>query len=49
MNIVSQVCKPHKFESLKPNFTDIRGLSPNFVGCEYFLESKSPDAIGSYV
>ena len=38
--------KPHNFEShnyLKLSFTNIRGLRSNFVDCESFLESNSPD------
>ena len=37
-------CKPDNFESrnsLKLNFTNIRGLRLNFVKCESFLESNS--------
>ena len=46
MAILSKVCKPDNFEShnsLKLSFTNIRGLRSNFVGCESFLESISPD------
>ena len=46
MVILSKACKPHNFEShnsLKLSFTNIRGLRSNFVDCESFLESNSPD------
>ena len=46
MAILSKGCKPDNFEahnSLKLSFTNIRGLRSNFVECEYFLESNSPD------
>ena len=46
MAILSKTCKPDNFEShnfLKPSFTNIWGLSTNFVDCESFLESTSPD------
>ena len=48
MAILSKGSKPDKFEpqnSLKLIFTNIRGLCSNFVECEYFLESKSPDIL----
>ena len=48
MTILSKVCKPHNFEShnsLKLIFTNIRGLRLNFVDCEFFLESNSPDIL----
>ena len=48
MAILSQVCKPDNFEShnsLKLSFTNIRGLRLNFVDCEAFLESNSPDIL----
>ena len=38
---LSKGCKPDNFEShksVKPNFTNIRGLRLNFVECECFLE-----------
>ena len=47
MAILSKECKPDNFEShnsLKLSFTNIRGLS-NFVECESFLESNSPDIL----
>ena len=47
MVILSKVCKP-EFEShnsLKRSFTNIRGLRWNFVDCESFLESSSPDIL----
>ena len=46
MTILSKACKPDNFEphnSLKPNFTNIRGLRSNFVECESFHESNSLD------
>ena len=46
MVILSKACKPDNFElhnSLKLSFTNIRGLRSNFVDCEFFLESNSPD------
>ena len=48
MAILSKACKPDNFEShnsLKLCFTNIRGLRSNFVDCESFLESKSPDIL----
>ena len=48
MAILSKGCKPDKFEphnSLKLSFTNIRGLRSNFVECESFLESNSPDIL----
>ena len=46
--VISQACKPDNFEShnsLNLNFTNIRGLRLNFVDCESFLESNSPDIL----
>ena len=46
MAILSKACKPDNFEShnsLKLSFTNIWGLRSNFVDCESFLESNSPD------
>ena len=46
--ILSKGCKPDNFEphnSLKLSFTNIRGLCSNFVECESFLESNSPDIL----
>ena len=46
MAILSKACKADNFEShnsLKLRFTNIRGLSSNFVNCESVLESNSPD------
>ena len=46
--ILSKACKPDNFElhnSLKLSFTNIRGLRSNFVDCESFLESNSPDIL----
>ena len=48
MAILSKRCKPDNFEphnSLKLSFTNIRGLRSNFVECESFLESNSPDIL----
>ena len=48
MAILSIGCKPDNFEphnSLKLSFTNIRELRPNFVECESFLESNSPDIL----
>ena len=48
MAILSKSCKPDSFQShnsLKPSFTNIWGLHSNFVDCEYFLESNSPDIL----
>ena len=48
MTILSKACKPDNFEShnsLKLSFTNIRGFSSNFVDCEPFLESNSPDIL----
>ena len=48
MTILSKESKPDNFESrdsLKLNFTNIRGLLSNFVGCESFLESNSPNIL----
>ena len=45
MAILSKVCKSDNFElhnSLKLNFL---GLCSNFVCCESFLESHSPDIL----
>ena len=46
MAISSKACKPDNFEShnsLNLSFTNIRGLHSNFVDCESFLGSNSPD------
>ena len=48
MAILSKVCKPDNFEShnsLKLSFTNIRGLRSDFVDCESFLDSNSPDIL----
>ena len=48
MVILSKACKSDNFEShnsLKLSFTNIRGLRSNFVDCESFLESNSPDIL----
>ena len=49
MVILLKECKPNNFElhnSLKLSFTNIRGFCSNFVDCEPFLESNSPDILG---
>ena len=51
MAILPKACKPDNFEShnsLKLSFTNIRGLRSNFVDCESFLESNSPDILALY-
>ena len=48
MTILSKACKPDNFEwhnSLKLSFMNIRGLCSNFVDCESFPESNSPDIL----
>ena len=48
MTILSKAYKPDNFEShnsLNLSFTNIRGLRSNFVDCESFLESNSPDIL----
>ena len=48
MTILSKACKPDNFElhnSLKFSFKNIQGLPSNFVDCESFLESNSPDIL----
>ena len=48
MAILSKTCKQDIFElhnSLKLSFMNIRGLRLNFVNCESFLESNSPDIL----
>ena len=48
MVILSKGFKPDNFElhnSLKLSFTNILGLRSNFVDCESFLESNSPDIL----
>ena len=48
MAILSKGCKPDNFEphsSLKLSFTNIWGLRSNFVECESFLDSNSPDIL----
>ena len=45
---IIKTAKPDDFEShnsLKLGFTNIRGLCSNFVDCESFLESNSPDIL----
>ena len=51
MTILSKACKPDNFElhnSLKLSFMNIRGLRSNFVDCESFLESNSPEILALY-
>ena len=47
MYVCMYVCKTADYfeshNSSKHTFTNIRGLLSNFVGCEFFLESNSPD------
>ena len=48
MPILSKACKPDHLElhnSLKLSFMNIWGLHLNFVDCESFLESTSPDIL----
>ena len=48
MTILSKACKLDNCElqnSLKLSFTNIQGLHSNFVDCESFLESNSPDIL----
>ena len=48
MAILSKGSKPDNFElhnSPKLSFTNIRGLCTNFVECESFLASNSPDIL----
>ena len=48
MAILSKACKPDHFElhnSLNLTFANIQGLCSNFVNCESFLESNSPDIL----
>ena len=48
MVIILRGSKPDNFElyiSLKLSFTNTRGFCSNFVECESFLESNSPDIL----
>ena len=48
MAILSKGCKPDNFKlhnSLKLSFTNIWGLHSNFVDCDSFFESNSPDIL----
>ena len=45
MDILSKACKPESHNTLKISFTNIQGLHANFVYCESFLESNSPDIL----
>ena len=52
MVVLSKGCKPDNFESRKSlmlSFMNIRSVRSNFVDCEYFLESNSPDILALYV
>ena len=49
MTILSKAPKTDNFElhnSLKLSIWNIQGLCLNFVNCESFLESNSPDILG---
>ena len=51
MAILSKACKSDNFElhkSLKLSLTNIQDLRSNFVDCESFLESNSPDILALY-
>ena len=51
MAILSKPCKPDNFEShnsLKLSFINIQGLLSNFVDCESFLQSNSPDILALF-
>ena len=51
MAILPKSCKADNFEShnsLKLNFTNIQCLRLNFVDCESFLQSNSPDILALY-
>ena len=48
MVILAKRYKPYNFEShnsLKLSFTNIQSLHSNFVGCESYLESISPNIL----
>ena len=48
MPILSKACKPDNFElhnSLKLSFMNILDLHSNFLDCDSFLESNSPDIL----
>ena len=48
MAILSKACEPDNFELhnfLKLSFTNLPDLCLNFLDCESFLESKSPDIL----
>ena len=48
MAILLNASKPYNFEShnsLKLSFASIQHLCSNFVDCEFFLESNSPDIL----
>ena len=51
MAILSKGCKLDNFEShnsLKLSFTNICGFHSNFIECESFLESNSPDILALF-
>ena len=45
MTILSKACSFESHNSLKLSFKNIGGLPSNFVDCESFLESNSPDIL----
>ena len=48
MSILSKGCRPNNFEPhnfLQLSFTNIWGLHSNFLECESFFESNSPDIL----
>ena len=48
MAVLSKIFKPDNFEShnsLNLSFMNIQSLCSNFVDCESFLESNSPDVL----
>ena len=48
MTILPKGCKPGNFEthkSLKLSFMNIQGLHLNYIECESFFESDSPDIL----
>ena len=51
MAILSKACKPDNFgshNSLKLSFTNIRGLRLDFVDCESYLWSNSPNILALF-
>ena len=45
MAILSKACKPDNFESHNSLKLSFMNISLNFVDCESFLESNSPDIL----